>query len=203
MLNRPKLSVVISPTVNERPASSAWASGFGAKPSRCAAWATRSLVSSRSLPWPLRAFEAVLTDTPAAAARSELVMSGRVARVARMAASVSAAAGRRVATLGRAGARWVAAGRSCCGRWPLAARRRDIEMAVSAEMTNATAGHPASSAPGHPCAAPLATFAAKVATTASTRPVLASQGADTPALAERSSTRLDVATRPSIDSGSR
>ena len=73
MLNRPKLSVVIRPTVNERPASSAWASVFGAKPSRCAASATRSLVSARSLPCPLSALEAVPMDTPASAATSRMV----------------------------------------------------------------------------------------------------------------------------------
>ena len=73
MLNRPKLSVVISPTVNERPASRAWASVFGANPSRCATSATRSRVSARSLPWPLRALEAVPMDTPASAATSRMV----------------------------------------------------------------------------------------------------------------------------------
>ncbi len=50
MLNRPKLSVVIMPTVYVRPASKAWASGFGAKPSRRAASVTRSRVSGRSGP---------------------------------------------------------------------------------------------------------------------------------------------------------
>src|SRR5580658_10649535 len=73
MLNRPKLSVVISPTVNERPASSAWASVFGANPRRCAASATRSLVSARSLPCPLSALEAVPMDTPASTATSRIV----------------------------------------------------------------------------------------------------------------------------------
>jgi len=73
MLNRPKLSVVIRPTVNERPASRAWASVLGAKPSRCAASATRSRVSARSLPCPLSALEAVPMDTPASAATSRMV----------------------------------------------------------------------------------------------------------------------------------
>ena len=73
MLNRPKLSVVISPTVNERPASSACASVFGAKPSRSAARMTRSIVSARSLPCPLSAFDAVPTDTPADSATSLMV----------------------------------------------------------------------------------------------------------------------------------
>ncbi len=68
MLNRPKLSAVIRPTVNERPASSAWASVLGAKPSRSAAAATRSRVSVRSLPCPLSALDAVPIDTPASAA---------------------------------------------------------------------------------------------------------------------------------------
>ena len=65
MLNRPKLSVVIMPTVKVRTPSSPRASTFGAKPSCCAAAATRSLVSGRSLPWPLRAFDAVPIETPA------------------------------------------------------------------------------------------------------------------------------------------
>ena len=73
MLNRPKLSVVISPTVNERPASRACASVFGAKPSRSAARMTRSIVSARSLPCPLSAFDAVPTDTPADSATSLMV----------------------------------------------------------------------------------------------------------------------------------
>ena len=73
MLNRPKLSVVIRPTVNERPASRAWASVFGAKPRRWATSATRSLVSVRSLPCPLSALEAVPMDTPASAATSRMV----------------------------------------------------------------------------------------------------------------------------------
>src|SRR5271154_1508935 len=72
-LNRPKLSVVIRPTVNERPASRAWASVFGAKPSRWAASATRSRFSARSLPCPLSALEAVPMDTPASAATSRMV----------------------------------------------------------------------------------------------------------------------------------
>ena len=73
MLNRPKLSVVIMPTVYVRPASRAWASGFGAKPSFRAASATRSRVSGRSRPWPFRALEAVPMDTPASAATSLIV----------------------------------------------------------------------------------------------------------------------------------
>jgi hypothetical protein len=73
MLNRPKLSVVISPTVNERPESKAWASTFGAKPSCSAASATRFLVSARSLPRPLSALEAVPIDTLASAATSRMV----------------------------------------------------------------------------------------------------------------------------------
>ena len=73
MLNRPKLSEVISPTVKERPASRAWARTFGAKPSCSAARATRSLVSARSLPCPLSALDAVPTDTPADSATSLMV----------------------------------------------------------------------------------------------------------------------------------
>jgi hypothetical protein len=73
MLNRPKLSVVISPTVNERPPSSAWASVLGAKPRRSAARMTRSIVSARSFPCPLSAFDAVPTDTPANSATSLIV----------------------------------------------------------------------------------------------------------------------------------
>jgi len=73
MLNRPKLSVVIRPTVNERPASRAWARVFGAKPRRSATSVTRSLVSVRSLPCPFSALEAVPMDTPASAATSRMV----------------------------------------------------------------------------------------------------------------------------------
>ncbi len=84
MLNRPKLSVVISPTVNERPASSACASVFGAKPSRSAARMTRSIVSARSLPCPLSAFDAVPTDTPADSATSLMVARRAAPFLARM-----------------------------------------------------------------------------------------------------------------------
>ena len=73
MLNRPKLSVVISPTVYVRPASSPRASTFGANPSSRAACATRSLVSARSFPWPFSALDAVPIDTPASAATSRIV----------------------------------------------------------------------------------------------------------------------------------
>ena len=73
MLNRPKLSVVIRPTVYVRPASSPRARTFGEKPSARAAATTRSLVSRRSLPWPLRALEAVPIETPACAATSLMV----------------------------------------------------------------------------------------------------------------------------------
>src|ERR1035438_6146343 len=73
MLNRPKLSVVITPTVYVRPTSSPRASMFGAKPSSWAAAATLSLVSERSLPWPFRAFDAVPIETSASAATSRMV----------------------------------------------------------------------------------------------------------------------------------
>src|SRR6267154_3801935 len=46
---------------------------LGAKPSSRAAAATRSLVSARSLPWPLSALEAVPIETPAMAATSRMV----------------------------------------------------------------------------------------------------------------------------------
>jgi hypothetical protein len=73
MLNRPKLSVVISPTVYVRPASSPRASTFGANPSSRAACATRSLVSVRSFPCPFSALDAVPIETPASAATSRIV----------------------------------------------------------------------------------------------------------------------------------
>jgi len=43
---------------------------LGAKPSSRAAAATLSLVSGRSLPWPLRALDAAPIETPAVAATS-------------------------------------------------------------------------------------------------------------------------------------
>ncbi len=74
MLNRPELSVVISPTVKLRPDDSARPRLSGVNPSCSAARRTRSLVSSRSWPVSFSAFDAVLVETPASAATS--VMRG-------------------------------------------------------------------------------------------------------------------------------
>jgi hypothetical protein len=70
MLNRPKLSVVSTPTVNVRPDASPRARVLLVNPSRSAACTTLARVSWRSWPVPLSAFEAVPIETPARAATS-------------------------------------------------------------------------------------------------------------------------------------
>jgi len=73
MLNRPWLSVEISPTVKLRLRSSACARLLGRKFRRAAADCTRLRVSARNCPRPLRAFDTVLTLTPASRATSQMV----------------------------------------------------------------------------------------------------------------------------------
>src|ERR1039458_2609206 len=70
---RPKLSVVISPTVKLRPASRLRASALGSKPRSSATRNTRERVSALSLPRPFSALDAVPTDTPARSATSVIV----------------------------------------------------------------------------------------------------------------------------------
>src|SRR5262249_36769801 len=73
ILNRPWLSVDISPTVKLRLRSRLCARLLGRKFRRSAADCTRLRVSSRNCPRPLRAFETVLTLTPATRATSQMV----------------------------------------------------------------------------------------------------------------------------------
>jgi hypothetical protein len=74
MLNRPSRSLVSSPTVPVRPASSPRASVFGENDSCSAASSTRWRVSVRTWSRPLSALDAVATDTPASFATSASVV---------------------------------------------------------------------------------------------------------------------------------
>src|ERR1700753_950086 len=73
MLNRPMLSVVISPTVNVRSLPRLRAASLGRKFSCSAAASTRSRVSCRSWPRLLRGLDAAPTETPASAATFRIV----------------------------------------------------------------------------------------------------------------------------------
>ena len=70
MENRPKLSVVIRPTVKVWPRCRLWARSFGRNPSSLATAMTLARVSCRRLPLLLSAFETVPTLTFGARATS-------------------------------------------------------------------------------------------------------------------------------------
>ena len=78
ILNRPKLSVVISPTEKLRRAINARAMWFGRKRSSLAAACTRSRVSAGIPALPFNAFDTVLFETPASAATSLIVTTEAV-----------------------------------------------------------------------------------------------------------------------------
>src|SRR3954471_13685893 len=73
MLNRPKPSSVLNPTVNVRPCTSPRAAGFGRKPRTAAAPWTHFQVSARSCPRPFSALDAVPIETRARRATSDSV----------------------------------------------------------------------------------------------------------------------------------
>jgi hypothetical protein len=70
---RPSRSEVSSPTVPVRWVTRPWASVLGENASWVAACRTRARVEARTWGCPLRAFDAVATDTPASRATSRRV----------------------------------------------------------------------------------------------------------------------------------
>ena len=69
-MKRPSRSLVSSPTVPVRPASSPRAIAFGVNDSASAASVTRARVAGATSPRPLSALDAVAIDTPARRATS-------------------------------------------------------------------------------------------------------------------------------------
>ena len=83
MVNRPKLSDVITPTVKVRPLARLRAEWLGWKSSAAAASCTLARVSGLSCPTPLSALDTVPGETPASLATS-LTVAARLDSVIRL-----------------------------------------------------------------------------------------------------------------------